>query len=701
MKRILTLIILVLSVCLCMGQVPSTAGLTKTQANALAGRWRLFGLSGFADVTTGTQGYANSGYTYTITAPTIAPTLGTIYKDSNNVQYTVIAYASLKLYVYQATITGTPPASGSLTKVGNGTGDTSLTYSAVVVGTGQNNCTDRVQWTQQCTVTDPFWLFGNGYWTASQFLGVGNPLTIKPYLEIFGNRIPIILPSATTSALTTAIQTAANTSTTVTTTVTTSNYLTVGTTAYWLQGCVIKDASVGTSTTIKSIVDATHVVVSAAVSWNSGDTVNVTSWPGSGYTIPDGGMVWSQHITGLELLAGTAYQMVTYQQVAAQQIIAKQYSYTYLNTQRSSDTVWGGTLDGGDYTNLTSVIPGYATSAAFYYGPIMGVGRQLPGTYKACTLGVGDSIMWGNGNNPFAGMIGTAINAQAGSYELNGGLGGATVGNLIRLGGGNIFSLAQWCDHVAVSVGTNDTANNETPSQVEGYMITFAQLLTQFGADISFCSIPPRSASSSDNYQTYANQVPSTYNPWNEAINNWFRDTSANGAAVAMAAAGVNYSGYFMDIDQAIEKSSSGATPTFTATTYTFTITAPTTTPSFLATYTDSNGNSYTVGPSIAGETVLYTTILSPGTCPASGTLTKTFGTGDSTLTYSAVTISSANQEMFGTGGYWIVNGTSNYATSDGTHPSLNINSVAAPYITGTGNPFANLMSTIATSIHP
>jgi hypothetical protein len=664
----------------------------------------MFGLSAFADVTTGTGGYANSGYTYTVTAPTVNPTYGAIYKDSNNVQYTVLLYASLKLYVYQATITGSPPASGTLTKV-SGTGDSTLTYSAFVVGTGQNNCTDRVQWTQQCTVTDPMWLFGNGYWTASQFLGVGNPLTIKPYLEIWGNRIPLVLPASTTAALTTAIQTGTNVSTTLTTTTSSSLYLTVGTTAYWVPGCVIKDVSAGTSTTVKAIVDTTHVVVSSAVTWTSGDTINVTSWPGAGYTIPDGGMVWSQHITGLELLGGTAYQMATYQTVGAQQIIAKCYGYTYLNGQRCSDPIWGGTLDGGDYTNLTAVYPGYATSAAYYYGPTIGVGRQLPGTYKACTWGVGDSTMYGNGNNPFQGMIGTAINAQTGCYELNGGLGGATIGNLIRLGGGNIFELAQWCDHVAVSAGTNDTANNEAPALVESYMITFAQLLTAYGADISFCSIPPRSASSSDTWMTYANQVPSTYNSWNEVINNWFRDTTSNGAAAQMKVAGVNYSNYFMDIDQAIEKSSTGTAPTFTATTFAFTITAPTTAPAFLSTYQDANGNVYTVGPSITGETVLYTTILTAptgtGVPTQAGTLTKVSGTGDSTLTYSAYTESSNNQEMFGTGGYWVTNGTANYPTSDGTHPGLGINSIMAPYITGTGNPFANLVTTIPGSIHP
>jgi hypothetical protein len=55
------------------------------------------------------------------------------------------------------------------------------------------------------------------------------------------------------------------------------------------------------------------------------------------------------------------------------------------------------------------------------------------------------------------------------------------------------------------------------------------------------------------------------------------------------------------------------------------------------ATYTDSAGNIYTVQTTIAGQTTLTTSGL-PVAPPVPGTLTKASGTGDATITWSAVT---------------------------------------------------------------
>jgi len=71
-----------------------------------------------------------------------------------------------------------------------------------------------------------------------------------------------------------------------------------------------------------------------------------------------------------------------------------------------------------------------------------------------------------------------------------------------------------------------------------------------------------------------------------------------------------------------------------TTLTYTFTVTSANATVG--ATYTN-NGQTFTVVNTIAGATTLICT--SPGTGPtASGTLTKSSGTGDATITFSAVT---------------------------------------------------------------
>jgi hypothetical protein len=453
---------------------------------------------------------------------------------------------------------------------------------------------------------------------------------------------------------------------------------------------------------VKAIPDSTHVIFWTAVNSTTSETINVVSWPGETYNIPDGGFVWSEHILGMELVAGSNYEMATFQSVGATQCIAKKWPYSYLSAQRSSDVVWGGTKDGGDYTNSTSLLPGFATTGAYYYGPDAVVVRQTGTLAPVCFI-IGDSIAYGNGNLAFSGTMGAALTAAGIAFE-DAGLGGITSLNLSKYGGGCIFSLCQYCDHVLVSLGTNDLAVPATVAQLQGYYLSVAQQATAYGADITWLSIPPRTTTT-DNWATYTNQTLVSFSPQIQTINNWFRDTSANGAQ-AYFNANLNtlgsYSGYFMDVCQAIEKSSAGATPTFTATTYTWTITAPSTPPAFLSTYKDANNTVYTVGPSVAGETILYTTILTPGPAPAaSGQLQNVSGTGDATLTYSAVTISSANQMMFGTGGRWITDGVAFYPTPDGIHIATALNTLTAPYITGTGSPFANLNTTLPMSVHP
>jgi hypothetical protein len=80
--------------------------------------------------------------------------------------------------------------------------------------------------------------------------------------------------------------------------------------------------------------------------------------------------------------------------------------------------------------------------------------------------------------------------------------------------------------------------------------------------------------------------------------------------------------------------------PFFVGSKYTYTVTSASTTAG--DTYTDSLGNVFTTEATIASQTTLVT--YGTGTPPASGTLTKVAGAGDSTITYSAyVTMVDAN----------------------------------------------------------
>jgi hypothetical protein len=75
-------------------------------------------------------------FTIAITAPSVMPTIGAVYADSNSKQYTMwwdYSTTSLKFLVNDTT--STPPASGTLTKI-SGTGDATITYSAIVQSSG-------------------------------------------------------------------------------------------------------------------------------------------------------------------------------------------------------------------------------------------------------------------------------------------------------------------------------------------------------------------------------------------------------------------------------------------------------------------------------------------------------------------------------------------------------------------------------------
>lgn len=99
------------------------------------------------DVTQGVEGnrgwswkdYLTVGrkaFTFTITAPSIMPSVEAVYKDTNNKTYTMWwDYSTTSIKMIVDDMVSTPPASGTLTKV-SGNGDSTLNYSAVVESSG-------------------------------------------------------------------------------------------------------------------------------------------------------------------------------------------------------------------------------------------------------------------------------------------------------------------------------------------------------------------------------------------------------------------------------------------------------------------------------------------------------------------------------------------------------------------------------------
>ena len=555
-------------------------------------------------------------------------------------------------------------------------------------GTTQTSKTDRVAFTTpNFAVADPMFLYANTYWTN---LGVpsliGNAITIKASIEIFGTAVPITLPNPTAATLTTPAQSGV---TYVVSAGATSATQTFVSTSGMQVGCTVHFNNANVNAVIKTVVSATQVTFFTSVTSTTSDNAcTVTAYPWSGYVIPDGQYIWSQHSFGLQLAANTSYPLRTFVQVGANQAFANILPYSYTGGQKSSDLVTGGTTDGADYTTNAQVGPGVGNSSSYYFTPIACVGRQL--TPALVFFNTGDSIAYGAGNNNYQGIMGTAI-AAAGYYCWTAGLFGITATNYGR-GAGVVHSLAQYADIITVSLGSNDIATGSSLATLNTGLLLAFQELTAAGQPAYIMTQTPRTTSG-NSWQTLGGQTPATavamFQPLRCQWNNSLRDTSPNGL-LAYLNTNLGTTGSvagYMDIAKGIEVNSDGSALVLTNTTYTFTCTSANAT--YLATYTDSNGNVHTVGPTIAAGTTLVCTSPSSSNVPASGTLTKTSGTGDATITFSSRLQSSANQQAFGTGQYWPVNGTANYPTSDGIHPAVGMNALAAPYITGASSPIS------------
>lgn len=554
-------------------------------------------------------------------------------------------------------------------------------------GTTQTSKTDRVAFTMPSTfgVIDPRFLYVNGYWQSGvNITPNGNAITIKPYFEYYGNTIPIVLPNPSSGTATTVAQTGV--STTVTTGVNSATQ-TVASTANFTVGQTHHYATANVNVVVKTVNSSTSVTYWSAVNSTTSEVVTITAYYGQTYIIADGAAKWSDNVNGMILSPGTSYQFRTYLQVSAGQTWPNVLPYSIISAQRSSDLVTGGTPDGADYSNSIT-LPANGNSSSYYYCPVAAVGRQL--TPAPVAMVVGDSIAFGSGTNalPFQGIMGYAIQ-QAGIYQFNAGIGGASTVNLSRFSG-IIYNLAQYADSIAVCSGNNDiNAGFSLSATIIPAFLLYAQGLTAAGANVYFLVQPPRSTSS-DSWATVANQGnwngSTTFDQVRIQLNNWMRDTSVNGMLAYLnsniktigSVAGI------MDVPLDLEVSPSGAAIVLNQTTYTFTVTSANAT--YTATYTDANGNTHTVGPTIAAATTLVCTCPSATNVPASGTLTKVSGTGDATITFSSRLQSSANQQAYGTGCRWVVNGTANYYTGDGQHPNQPAYILAQSRINAAGN---------------
>lgn len=538
-----------------------------------------------------------------------------------------------------------------------------------------------------CTKTSWLWINGSTIGATGLLTPVGNSIAVKAGLLTNGNYMPLSFNSATTAPLTTPVITANNVTTTAPSVASTT---VTAPTANFVVGDVCLDTTNSTTFTVSSITNSSAMVVYPAVTLGSGDTIEVTSYPGNPVIISDMQYVVSNPID-ITLPASTTYYLGNYYQVGAgQKWPFTYYCGTYASflgstSYRSSGTVYGSspTTNGSDYTWSGNPTLGTTSGMGYQFGPTVGFCTQI--IPKAVCLLEGDSISFGYGNNVGGGYLGTALNA-AGIGFFDEGVSGSTSVNLNRFNWlGNL--LAGYVDHVLCHVGINDLPGGNSITNTEAAWVGLAQSATAKGADFTACAMYPRVSVTSGSLGTLAGQTPLTTEASRIQENNYLRDTSANGFHVAAVAACAPGAVILPIIDPAsvVETNLTGGIVSLNQTTYAFTTSSANAT--YTATYVDSASHVFTTGPTISGGTTLYTTCSATSGVPLTGTLTKTSGIGDSTITYTAYTQSSNNQQGFGTGGYWPLSnggttgGTTYWASVDGIHPGLNLNTTVGALV--------------------
>lgn len=545
-------------------------------------------------------------------------------------------------------------------------------------GTTQLSSTDIIGFNTNTTMTDLRFLFGNGTFNnGSYYVPTGNAFTLKATLAASTSAyLPISWPSNTGQPMVTPPQ--SGQATTVTTGASSATQQ-VGSTANYAPGDVLHFATAGVNATIKSVTDDTHVVLWTSVSSTTGEAVTIVTYQGTGTTLGDGQWMWSQPMS-LIFNPATKYRLRIFRSCSAGQLMPYTLAYASgANIQQTSDTLYGSTVnDGADYTMGPSTVTlGNPGTPGEVGGPLAIIGRQLV-PVSVCDV-YGDSIAWGyQSAYTSEGYIGRAC-ANAGIAYYDSGIVGITAANLSSFEGIPQM-LTRYSDYVLCQVLTNDTfAGTNTVTSVnnqQGYLLAMAQTATASGQQMYIATQPPRTTSTGNTWNNYAGQAVMPNESVRVALNNWERDTTSAGMVSYMAANLVSLGKVAGTIDAtpAVEMNSDGSVLALTATTYTFTTASANAT--YLAVYQDGNGQQYTVGPTISSGLSLISTSAGTVSPAASGTLTKVSGTGDSTITYTAFTKSAANQQMFGTGGFWIING-----TPDGVHPGTAACDLMAPLV--------------------
>jgi lysophospholipase L1-like esterase len=323
---------------------------------------------------------------------------------------------------------------------------------------------------------------------------------------------------------------------------------------------------------LSSISDAdpaSSLTISASIEY-SGTIYRVTFAGATTVTVNPGGSVTSDPL-GLDVPAGALLYVRTFTSGA-----------NWYGNRAANVSGFGGFTSTTDLTAPGSAAISDVTSFTNLIGPAAILGLPLTtGLPAPSVLGVGDSIMWGYGdqagtgvggvntsntNFGFGGFIARAANGHAGLINI--GVASDTAQNFLTAAGHlRRMSVARHCGTAVCNYGRNDLTGGRTLAQVQADLIAVWTMLAQRRLRVFQTTITPRTTST-DAWLTTTNQTPGTGEASRVLLNDWLRAGApiASGAAVAVGTSGAvlagsvghPLSGYFETADAVESARNSG-----------------------------------------------------------------------------------------------------------------------------------------------
>lgn len=212
------------------------------------------------------------------------------------------------------------------------------------------------------------------------------------------------------------------------------------------------------------------------------------------------------------------------------------YTNTYMSVPVDTNKAPAGYLTmasiAGDATD-TGIVSGGQTQG---YGPLTIIGYSD----QKAIIGFGDSIMVGKNDSTF---VDSELSINQTIYNggwftralkpvlpfLNLSKESQKISDVIKTeciwGRGQFFKYGT---SIVSNLGINDLPTDNLAT-IQANLIKLWALLASYGLKVYHCTITPRTTST-DSWATVENQTPYAWESVRVAVNNWLRDTSANGA---------------------------------------------------------------------------------------------------------------------------------------------------------------------------